>query len=157
LIRRWDLEQEEYYFKIYDSNGSIIAYFQPDYGQIEPKEREYEIIERMIKRGDMVYSGLLYIPMVRFNISNEDDYSMDEVLYNLSSAIEGIKRWKEFIESNKDRLGIVNAYVRRAHTDYDMLALLMLLKFSDGLRLSKRDMLATLSILLDTIVDNGLL
>jgi hypothetical protein len=82
---------------------------------------------------------------------------MDEVLYNLSSAIEGIKRWKEFIESNKDRLGIVNAYVRRAHTDYDMLALLMLLKFSDGLRLSKKDMLATLSILLDTIVDNGLL
>jgi len=157
LVRRWDLEQEEYYFKIYDNNGSIIAYFQPDYGQIEPKEREYEIIEMMIKRGDTVYSGLLYIPMVRFNISNEYDYSIDEVLYNLSNAIEGIKRWKEFVESNKDRLGIVNVYVRRAYTDYDMLALLMLLKFSDGLRLSKRDMLATLGILLDTIVDNGLL
>jgi hypothetical protein len=37
------------------------------------------------------------------------------------------------------------------------ICLLMLLKFSDGLRLSKKDMLATLSILLDTIVDNGLL
>ncbi len=154
---RWSIEQEEYYFKIYDSNGSVISYFQPDYGQIEPREREYEIIESMIKHSEVVYSGLLYIPMVRFNISNDGDYSIDEILYNLNSAIEGVKRWKEFIEGNRDRFGIVNAYVRRSHTDYDMLALLILLKFSDGLRLNKKDILATLGILLDNIIDNGLL
>ncbi len=151
------IEQEEYYFKIYDNNGGIIAYFQPEYGQIEPKEREYEIIERMIKHNDLVYSGLLYIPMAKFNISYEEDYMIDEIISNLSDAIERVKRWRELIESNKNRFGIVNAYVRRAHTDYDMLALLILLKFSDGLRLSKKDILATLSVFLDSVMQKGLL
>jgi len=109
-----------------------------------------ELTKRLRVKGVMM--GILAI-----SSRHDKDIDIDELRRVLSDTIEGIKRWKEFIESNKDRLGIVNAYVRRAHTDYDILALLMLLKFSDGLRLSKRDMLATLGILLDAIVDNGLL
>jgi hypothetical protein len=154
---RWDIEQEEYYYKVYDDNGSIIAYFQPEYGQIEPREREYEIIERMLRDGEVVYSALLYMPMVKFGIDTDKDYNLDYILESINNALDSIKRWKEFIDRNRDKLSIMDIYIRRAHTDYDMLALLVTLRFKDGLRLRKKDILATVSIFLDAVVDSHLL
>jgi hypothetical protein len=154
---RWDIEREEYYYKVYDDNGSIIAYFQPEYGQIEPREREYEIIERMLRDGEVVYSALLYMPMVKFGIDTDKDYSLDYILESINNALDSIKRWKEFIDKNRDKLSIMDIYIRRAHTDYDMLALLVTLRFKDGLRLRKKDILATVSIFLDAVVDSHLL
>jgi hypothetical protein len=154
---RWNIEREEYYYKVYDDNGSIIAYFQPEYGQIEPREREYEIIERMLRDGEVVYSALLYMPMVKFGIDTDKDYSLDYILESINNALDSIKRWKEFIDKNRDKLSIMDIYIRRAHTDYDMLALLVTLRFKDGLRLRKKDILATVSIFLDAVVDSHLL
>jgi hypothetical protein len=154
---RWNIEREEYYYKVYDDNGSIIAYFQPEYGQIEPREREYEIIERMLRDGEVVYSALLYMPMVKFGIDTDKDYNLDYILESINNALDSIKRWKEFIDRNRDKLSIMDIYIRRAHTDYDMLALLVTLRFKDGLRLRKKDILATVSIFLDAVVDSHLL
>ncbi len=154
---RWDIEQEEYYYKVYDDNGSIIAYFQPEYGQIEPREREYEIIERMLREGEVVYSALLYMPMVKFGIDTDKDYSLDYILESITNTLDSIKRWKEFIDKNRDKLSITDIYIRRAHTDYDMLALLVALRFKDGLMLRKKDILATVSMFLDAVVDSHLL
>jgi len=42
----WKLELEENYFRIFDSKKQIAGYFDPDYGEIFPKEKDQEIIEK---------------------------------------------------------------------------------------------------------------
>ena len=43
----WKLESDEDYFRIYDSKKMIAGYFDPDYGDIFPKEKSEEIILSM--------------------------------------------------------------------------------------------------------------
>lgn len=154
---RWGIEQEEYYFKIYDKDKNVAAYFQPDYGQIEPKEREYEIIERMLKHGDPITSGLLYMPMAKFNIRDDADYSIDDVISSIEDALTRIKQWREVVGMRGSGYVIEHAWVRRAHTDYDMLAILLVVRFNVQVRLSKKEILNALAELLDLLVDNGLI
>ncbi|MEM0367700.1 MAG: hypothetical protein QW776_05910 [Candidatus Nitrosocaldus sp.] len=154
---RWSIEQEEYYFKIYDEDKNVVAYFQPDYGQIEPREREYEIIERMLKSGDTITSGLLYMPMVKFNIRDDADYSIDEIITSIETALARIRQWRELIGADGSDYGIEHAWVRRAHTDYDMLAILLVVRFNRQVRLFKKDILDTVSKLLEPLVEKGLI
>jgi len=46
----WKLELDENYFRIFDSNKQIAGYFDPDYGEIHPPEKETELIEQMHKK-----------------------------------------------------------------------------------------------------------
>ncbi|GBC74398.1 MULTISPECIES: hypothetical protein [Candidatus Nitrosocaldus] len=154
---RWGIEQEEYYFKIYDEDKNVAAYFQPDYGQIEPKEREYEIIERMLKHGDPITSGLLYMPMAKFNIRDDADYSIDDVISSIEDALSRIKQWRGVVGMRGSGYVIEHAWVRRAHTDYDMLAILLVVRFNIQVRLFKKEILNALAELLDLLVDNGLI
>lgn len=154
---RWGIEQEEYYFKIYDEDKNVAAYFQPDYGQIEPKEREYEIIERMLKHGDPITSGLLYMPMAKFNIRDDADYSIDDVISSIEDALSRIKQWRGVVDMRGSGYVIEHAWVRRAHTDYDMLAILLVVRFNIQVRLFKKEILNALAELLDLLVDNGLI
>ncbi|MEM2923344.1 MAG: hypothetical protein QW560_02885 [Candidatus Nitrosocaldus sp.] len=154
---RWSIEQEEYYFKVYDEDKNVTAYFQPDYGQIEPKEREYEIIERMLKHGDAITSGLLYMPMVKFNIRDDTDYNMDDVISSIEDALARIKQWRGIIGIRGSSYVVEHAWVRRAHTDYDMLAILLAVRFNKQVRLFKKEILNALIELLDILVDRGLI
>ncbi|MFN4337220.1 MAG: hypothetical protein ACK4FV_06545 [Candidatus Nitrosocaldus sp.] len=154
---RWGIEQEEYYFKIYDEDKNVAAYFQPDYGQIEPREREYEIIERMLKNGDTITSGLLYMPMAKFNIRDDADYSIDEIISSIESTLVRIRQWRELIGTASSAYGIEHAWVRRSHTDYDMLAVLLVIRFNRQVRLFKKDILDAVSKVLDMLVEKGLL
>ncbi len=154
---RWGIEQEEYYFKIYDEDKNVAAYFQPDYGQIEPKEREHEIIERMLKHGDPITSGLLYMPMAKFNIRDDADYSIDDVISSIEDALSRIKQWRGVVGMRGSSYVIEHGWVRRAHTDYDMLAILLVVRFNIQVRLFKKEILNALAELLDLLVDNGLI
>lgn len=156
-MRRWSIEQEEYYFKIYDDASNLTAYFQPDYGQVEPKEREYEIIERMLRHGDTITSGLLYVPMVKFNIRDDADYSIDEVIAGVEDALARIKLWREVITAQGSDHLIQGAWVRRSHTDYDMLAVLLMVRFGREVRLFKKDLLDAVSKILDMLAEKGLI
>ena len=53
----WKLESDEDFFRIYDSNKMIAGYFDPDYGDVYPKEKEQEIIENMLKNHDKILGG----------------------------------------------------------------------------------------------------
>jgi len=96
----WKLDLEDVYYRIYDSKRQIAGYFDPDYGELFPKENELEIIERMHKNHDKVQGGFLMVPMIKFEIFDRDYDSNIEGLSNQLQAVNGkIAIWKEFIES----------------------------------------------------------
>ena len=62
----WKLERDEDYFRIFDSKNDIAGYFDPDYGELFPKEKEHEIIQQMHKNQDKISGGFFMAPMVKF-------------------------------------------------------------------------------------------
>ena len=153
-MAEWKLEQEEYYYKIYDTKRELVGYFQPDFGKIYPEEKEEEIIQQMLKNQDHVHGGLLYLPMMKLNIRDDADYELDQVRANLEVAIERAEMWKEHIS---EMSSITSAWARRSHTDPDMLAVLMNVKFSGPMRLNKDDLLIALQPTLDSFAEKELL
>lgn len=152
---KWKLDQEEYYYKIYDENKQLAAFFQPDYGEIQPIEKQDEIIQEMIKRGDNVYGGLLYVPMVKLNLLDEQyDYDLDHVITNLNASIERTELWKECI---KEIPSIIFARARKSHTDPDMLSVLLGIKFAGAVKLDKELLGEALKPILDNFHAKGLL
>lgn len=147
------VEQEELYFKVFDDNGYVLAYFQPDYGNIEPKDKEVEIIKDMIKNKEEIYKGLLYLPMLKMHL-NEDMYDIDTLKALLELALAKIDGWKSIIEQLDE---ISNVRIVKSHTDPDMLALLLDVKFRDPIRLDNDDINNALLPILKKFIDNRLL
>lgn len=153
-MNRWKLEREEYHFKIYDEGNSLAAYFQPDYGEIYPKEKEEEIIEQMLKRQDEIHGGLIYLPMAKLNLPFDADYDLEYLLQNFSESLKRISRWKECL---RELPGVTLVRATRSHSDPDMLALLLGTKFPKPVRLSSEDIHNALQPILDTFAQKGLL
>ncbi|MEM2760233.1 MAG: hypothetical protein QXU32_08040 [Nitrososphaerales archaeon] len=152
---KWELDQEEYYYKIYDENNHLAGYFQPDYGEIQPPEKQDEIIEEMLKRHDHVYGGMLYLPMLKLNLFDEQyDYDLEHITDSLSISISATERWKEFIGKTPS---IILARARKSHSDPDMLSILLGIKFASPVRLKKDELLDALKPLLDRMHDEELL
>lgn len=127
------IEREDTHFKIYDDNNYLLAYFQPEYGNIYPKEKELEIIDNMIKRGDKIEEGLLYLPMLKFNLKDgELDIHLAKEL--IASALRRVDAWIECLDSIEE---VESAKVVVSHTDPDMLALLLDLRFGDAIGLNE--------------------
>ncbi|MFQ5920599.1 MAG: hypothetical protein ACE5JV_01115 [Nitrososphaerales archaeon] len=150
----WKMEQEEYYFKLYDPKKELAGYFQPDFGKVYPEEKEEEIIQQMLKRQDNIHGGLLYVPMLKLNIASDADYELDKIMENLEDSIERVKRWKECIGGLPS---VTSTWARRSHTDPDMLAILMQVKFDGPVRLNKDELLDTLQPLIAKFREEGLL
>ena len=76
----WKIEREEEYFRIFDSKKDIAGYFDPDYGELFPKEKESEIIDQMHKNHDKIPGGFLMVPMVKFRIfDNDNEAKINEI------------------------------------------------------------------------------
>ena len=67
LGEEWTKKEEEF-FRIFDSKKDIVGYFDPDYGELFPKEKESEIIDQMHKNHDKIPGGFLMVPLVKFGI-----------------------------------------------------------------------------------------
>jgi hypothetical protein len=146
-MANWKLDQEEYYYKVYDEQNNLAGYFQPDYGEIQPPEKEEEIIQEMIKRQDHVYGGMLYVPLLKLNLLDEEhDYDLDHVVASLNASIDRTERWKECITGMAP---IIFARVRKSHTDPDMLSVLLGIKFGGPVKLNKQTLLDALKPILD--------
>jgi len=146
-MANWKLDQEEYYYKVYDEQNNLAGYFQPDYGEIQPPEKEEEIIQEMIKRQDHVYGGMLYVPLLKLNLLDEEhDYDLDHVVASLNASIDRTERWKECITGMPP---IIFARVRKSHTDPDMLSVLLGIKFGGPVKLNKQTLLDALKPILD--------
>jgi len=55
----WKIESDEEYYRIFDSKKLIVGYFDPDYGDIFPKDNASEIILSMQKNHDPILGGML--------------------------------------------------------------------------------------------------
>lgn len=94
----WKLESEENFFHIYDSKKLIAGYFDPDYGDLHPKENSEEIILSMLKNHDKISGGLIMVPLVKFRLFDTDlDTNISEVEQNVIRVTGHLQKWKNFL------------------------------------------------------------
>jgi len=150
----WKLELDEDYFRIYDSKKLIAGYFDPDYGEIFPKEHSDEIISKMLKNKDKITGGFVMVPMIKFGLFDTDlETTIETVENNVNSVSTRLTKWKEFLKANHIKFH----FVRISHTDQDMLTITFPLKFSCPIPLNPKEMIGELSPILDSLQKSNLL
>lgn len=144
----WKLDPDEEYFRIYDSKKLIAGYFDPDYGDIFPKENSEQIISLMQKNHDLILGGMLMIPLVKFRLFDTDlDTVLSKVQENVSRVSEHLQKWNKFILDTK----IQFHSIRISHTDQDMLTITFPIIFSKPTPLEKKQLALELSLTLDLL------
>ena len=150
----WKLDLDDEYFRIFDSKKLIAGYFDPDYGDIFPKENSAEIISQMLKNHDKITCGLIMIPLVKFGLFDTDlDIDIDELESHVIRVGEHLKKWKDFIAKTNN---IVHS-IRISHTDQDMLTITFPLTFSEPTPLDKNEIIKEISPTLDLLQKLNLL
>ena len=149
----WKLELDEGYFRIFDSKKLIVGYFDPDYGEIYPKENSEEIILSMLKNHDKILGGIIMVPLVKFGLFDTDlDTSLSEVEKNVNRVPEHLQKWKNFLSQTNRHVHSV----RISHTDQDMLTITFKVKFSKSTPLEKTKLMGEIFPTLDLLQKSGL-
>jgi len=150
----WKIEREEDYFRIFDSKKDIAGYFDPDYGEIFPKEKEQEIIDQMHKNRDKIPGGFLMVPMVKFGIfDNDKEMSIDVLENQISSVKRRLSQWRNYLQETQNQFH----GIRVSHTDQDMLSITFPIKFSVPCQLEKNALLVNLESTLNLLQKQDLL
>ena len=150
----WKLELDENFFHIYDSKKLIAGYFDPDYGDLHPKENSEEIILSMLKNYDKISGGLIMLPLVKFGLFDTDlDTSISEVEQNVIRVTGHLQKWKNFLSETNRHVHSI----RISHTDQDMLTITFQMKFSKATPLEKTKLLEEIFPTLDLLQKSGLL
>ena len=144
----WKLELDENYFRIYDSKKLIAGYFDPDYGDIFPKENTEEIISNMLKNHDKILGGVIMVPLVKFRLFDTDlDTSLTNVEDQVTRVNTHLQKWKNFLSETNHQ----SHSIRISHTDQDMLTITFPILFSKPTPLEKtllcEELLDTLELL----------
>jgi len=149
----WKLDLDEGYFRIYDSKKLIAGYFDPDYGEIYPKENSEEIILSMLKNHDKILGGVIMVPLVKFRLFDTDlDTSLSEVEQNVNRVSEHLQKWKNFLSQTNRHVHSI----RISHTDQDMLTITFKVKFSKPTSLEKIKLMEEIFPTLDLLQKSGL-
>ena len=150
----WKLESDEGFFRIYDSKKLVAGYFDPDYGDIFPKENSEEIISSMLKNQDKILGGIVMVPLVKFRLFDTD---LDTTLTNVESQVnrvdEHLRKWKLFLS----KMDYEWHSVRISHTDQDMLTIAFQIKFSKPTPLEKMSLGEELFDIFETLQKYDLL
>ena len=150
----WKLESDEGYFRIYDFKKLIAGYFDPDYGDIFPKENSEEIISSMLKNHDNILGGIIMVPLVKFRLFDTD---LDTTITNVESQVyrvnEHLQKWKLFLS----KMNYDWHSVRISHTDQDMLTMAFQIKFLKPTSLENKALLEELSDTLENLQKSDLL
>ena len=150
----WKIEREEDFFRIFDSKKDIAGYFEPDYGDLYPKENELEIIEKMHKNHDKITGGFLMVPMVKFQIFDKDiEIDIDSLEKQIESVKQRLSQWKHFLLETKNEFH----GIRVSHTDQDMLSITFPIKFDFPVPLEKNAIITTIESTLNLLQKQGLL
>ena len=150
----WKLELEENFFHIYDSKKLIAGYFDPDYGDLHPKENSEEIILSMLKNHDKIPGGIIMVPLVKFRLFDTDlDTSLSEVEQNVIRVTDHIQKWKNFLSQINHPVHSI----RISHTDQDMLTITFPMTFSKPTPLEKTKLLEEIFPTLDLLQKSDLL
>ena len=150
----WKLEFDEGFFRIYDSKKMIAGYFDPDYGDVYPKENSEEIISLMLKNHDKILGGLMMVPLVKFKLFDTDlNTSIFEVEQNVIRVSGHIQKWKSFLSQTNH----TTHSVRISHSDQDMLTITFHIKFSKPTPLEKIKLMEEIFPTLDLLQRSDLL
>ena len=150
----WKLDLDDEYFRIFDSNKLVAGYFDPDYGDIFPKENSVDIVSQMLKNHDKIPGGLIMIPLVKFGLFDSDlDIDIDELENHVNRVGEHLKKWKDFITKTNNTVHSISI----SHTDHDMLTITFPIKFSEPTPLDKTEILKEISPILDLLQKLNLL
>jgi hypothetical protein len=149
----WKLELDEGYFRIFDSKKLIVGYFDPDYGEIYPKENSEEIILSMLKNHDKILGGVIMVPLVKFGLFDTDlDTCLSEVVQNVNRVTEHLQKWNNFLSTTNHHVHSI----RISHTDQDMLTITFMVKFSKPTPLEKIKLMEEIFPTLDLLQKSGL-
>jgi len=149
----WKLEFDEGYYRIYDSKKLIVGYFDPDYGDVYPKENSEEIILSMVKNHDKILGGVIMVPLVKFRLFDTDlDTSLSEVERNVSRVAGHLQKWKNFLSQTNRQVHSI----RISHTDQDMLTITFKVKFSKPTPLGKTELMEEIFTTLDLLQKSDL-
>jgi hypothetical protein len=149
----WKIERDEEYFRIFDSRKDIVGYFDPDYGELFPKDKELELIEQMHKNHDKIPGGFLMVPLVKFRIfDNDNEAKIEEIQQKLDDVNLRITQWKNFLIKTKNNFHSI----RVSHTDQDMLSITFPIKFDPSISLEKKALLEKIKTTLDLLQKQGL-
>lgn len=150
----WKIERDEEFFRIFDLKKNIAGYFDPDYGELFPKEKESDLIEQMHKNHDKISGGFLMVPMIKFRIFEFDnEIEIVELEEKLDSVNQRLVKWKNFLLENKNDFH----RIRVSHTDQDMLSITFPIKFEYPTSLDKKSILERIEPILDLLQKQGLL
>jgi len=144
----WKLESDEDFFRIYDSKKLVAGYFDPDYGNIFPKNNSEEIILSMLKNHDKILGGVIMVPLVKFDLFDTDlDTTLNKVEEQVTRVNTHLQKWKLFLSETNRQVHSI----RISHTDQDMLTIAFKIKFSKPTPLEKKllyeELFETLEIL----------
>ena len=149
----WKLEFDEGYFRILDNKKLVAGYFDPDYGDVFPKENAEEIIESMVKNHEKVIGGVIMVPLVKFGLFDSDlDTDLLDVEKNVVRVNTHLQKWKDFLS----KLNPVFHSIRISHTDQDMLTITFPIKFSKPTPLEKNQLLEEIFPTLDLLQKSDL-
>ena len=150
----WKLELDEEYFRIYDSKKMIAGYFDPDYGDICPKENSEQIISSMLKNHDKILGGMVMVPLVKFGLFDRDlDTSISNVHENVTRVNVHLDKWNDVLSEMNSKFHSV----RISHTDQDMLTITFPVLFSQPTPLKKEELAKELFSILDLLQKRDLL
>ncbi len=152
----WKIEYDDSLYKVYDSGGNLAGYLFPEYGDIEPKDREDEIIDDLNKTRAEVSETTLLLPMVKLNLlDNQEGIDVDYVISSLEASGKRAGAWKEWLRDNAKSFRIVGAAVHTAREDRNMLSIA--LGIATTLKLGEKGVSDFLSPMLDKLHEDGLL
>ena len=150
----WKLELDDEFFRIYDSKKMIAGYFDPEYGDIHPKENSTEIISNMLKNHDKIPGGFLMVPMVKFGLFDTDlNVNISELETQVDRVQTHLRKWNDFISQTNSHTHFIGI----SHTDQDMLTITFPIKFSKPVALDKNELIAELIPTLDLMQKSNLL
>lgn len=150
----WKLDLDEEFYRIYDSKKMIAGYFDPDYGEIYPKENVEEIISLMIKNCDKILGGFLMVPLVKFGLFDIDlDINIGELESQINRVKIHLNKWNDFIAKSNNHMHSI----RISHTDQDMLTITFPIRFSEPTPLDKNLILKEIEPTLDLLQKLSLL
>jgi hypothetical protein len=153
---KWKMEYDDTLYKIYDWDGNLAGYLFPEYGDIEPKDKEDEIIDELNKTQAEVQEATLLLPMVKLNLlDNHEGMDIDYVILSLETNAQRAGVWKKWLRDNGRSFNITGLAVHTAREDRNMLS--VALGIATKFKLGEKEVRDFLSPLLDKLHEDGLL
>jgi len=153
---KWKAEYDDTLYKIYDWDGNVAGYFFPHYGDIQPKDKEDEIIDELNKSHARVNESTLLLPMVKLGLlDNHEGMDIEYVISSLEANAARTGAWKKWLRENAKSFGIYGAEAHTAREDRNMLSIGI--GISANITLGEKEVITMLTPLLDNLHGAGLL